>query len=332
MPSLEENRRPDIQTHHPWTKELTQLIGLCWRVKSTSRPEFSKVVDVLEVIGKKYNVSLQHISPDLEKTPRMPERIPKSPDMSPFPFLPEIPPCEYGFYSSFVVDSHTPLDNDEEYDRESETDSSYKIPHGDLLKRRKLSTISSGHEGDPESPSVGTCSSILTDGGDCTHIRTDSPPPLDETLANRKDERRYRMLLQHEFHPSCTFRLFKLICHRHLNYPTVTLPLWSPSNIEIGSVGYLRKPEGEFVTLFNAFDPPQTSNGMLRGMANLYGYGKVSQGDQRQDRRGRAQRSLDVIRSWLTSKLDPSVYPHCETERVSQFGVGTTSTDDIRSV
>jgi len=181
-------------------------------VKATSRPEFSKVVDVLEVIGKKYSVSLQHMSPDLEKTPRppMPEMIPKSPDMSPFPFLPEIPPCEHRFFSSFVVDSHTPLDDDGEYDQ-SETDSSYKIPHGDLLKRRKLSTISSGHEGDPESPSVGTCSSILTDGGDCTHIRADSPLLLDETLANRKDERRYRMLLQHEFHPSCTFRLLKLM-------------------------------------------------------------------------------------------------------------------------
>jgi hypothetical protein len=113
---------------------------------------------------------------------------------------------------------------------------------------------------------------------------------------------------------------------------TVTLPLWSPSTVAIGSVGYLRKPEGEFVTLFNAFDPPQSSNGELRGMANLYGYGNVSKGEQRQDKRGRAQRGLDVIRSWLVSKLDPSVYPPCEIERVSQFGIGTTSTDDIRSV
>ena len=99
----------------------------------------------------------------------------------------------------------------------------------------------------------------------------------------------------------------------------MTLPLWSPSSVAIGSVGYLRKPEGEFFTLFNAFDPPQTSNGVLRGMANLYGYGKVSQGTQRQDKRNRAQRSLDVLQSWLSSKLDPSVNFPYEAGRISTF-------------
>ena len=82
------------------------------------------------------------------------------------------------------------------------------------------------------------------------------------------------------------------------------LPLWSPSTVKIGSVGYLRKPEGGFVTLFNAFDPPTSSDGVLKGMANLYGYGQVSQGSYRQDKRNRAQRSLDVIQSWLSSKSD----------------------------
>jgi len=60
------------------------------------------------------------------------------------------------------------------------------------------------------------------------------------------------------------------------------------------------------VTLFNAFDPPETSDGILQGMATLHGYGKVSQGSSRQDKRNRAQRSFDVIQSWLTSKSDPN--------------------------
>lgn len=30
-----------------------------------------------------------------------------------------------------------------------------------------------------------------------------SPPPPDETAQILRNERRYRMLLQHEFHPSC---------------------------------------------------------------------------------------------------------------------------------
>lgn len=45
-------------------------------------------------------------------------------------------------------------------------------------------------------------------------------------------------------------------------------------------------------------------------MANLHGYGKISQGSQRQDRRSRAQRGLGVLQSWLSSKLDPYVCPH----------------------
>jgi hypothetical protein len=68
---------------------------------------------------------------------------------------------------------------------------------------------------------------------------------------------------------------------------TVTLPLWSPSVVKIGSVGYLRKPVGEFVTLFNASNPPQSSGGVPRDMANLSDYGKVTQGSQRQDKRDR---------------------------------------------
>jgi len=124
----------------------------------------------------------------------MAEMVQKSPDMCPLPFLPDVLPCKHKFYSSYVADSRTPPDNED----------------SGFLKRKKRSTIDSSHEGDPESPSVGTSSSVF-DSEDYAHIRVDSPPPLNETLTNRKDERRYRMLLQHEFHPSCTFHLLNLI-------------------------------------------------------------------------------------------------------------------------
>ena len=87
----------------------------------------------------------------------------------------------------------------------------------------------------------------------------------------------------------------------------VTLPLWSPSVIEIGAVGYLHKPEGEFLTLFNAFDPPKSSGGVLKGMANLHGYGDISEGNYQQDVRNRALRGLDVLQGWISSKLYPFV-------------------------
>jgi hypothetical protein len=72
----------------------------------------------------------------------------------------------------------------------------------------------------------------------------------------------------------------------------------------MGAVGYLSKPEGTFVTLFNAFDPSKTSEGVMKDTPSLYGYGKVSQGSQRQDKRNPAQKGLDVIQSWISSKRD----------------------------
>jgi len=90
---------------------------------------------------------------------------------------------------------------------------------------------------------------------------------------------------------------------RLCGYRTVVLPLWSPSVVAIGSVGYLRKPEGKFVTLFNAFNPAETSNGMLTHIPNIHGFGKVSQRIQQQDKRYRVQRGLDVLWGWLSSAL-----------------------------
>lgn len=265
---LRSHGRPDIPGDYPWKKDIAQIIKLCWSQQPASRPKFSRVVGALETIGGKYDITLQHISPDVEMTPRIP-LVPISPDMHPVLELPALP-------------------NFEGEDIQVPNPELYPIPNidSDPSQLRNRPSVGSKDEVVPESPSATTGSSILDE--EYFRIRMESPPPLDETLSNIKDERRYRMLLQHEFHPS------------------LTLPLWSPSIVDIGSVGYLNKPKGEFITLFNSFDPPETSNGVLKGMANLYGYGKISQGSYRQDKRNRAQRGLDVIHSWLSSKLDLS--------------------------
>jgi len=75
----------------------------------------------------------------------------------------------------------------------------------------------------------------------------------------------------------------------------VVLPLWSPCPIALGAVGYLSKSSGMFVTLLNSFDPSKSSDGVVRGMPSVYGYGRVTQGTQRQDKRNAAQRGLDAI-------------------------------------
>ena len=83
----------------------------------------------------------------------------------------------------------------------------------------------------------------------------------------------------------------------------MTLPLWTPTPVAIGAVGYHSKANyGEFVTLFNCFDPQKTSSGRTGDMPSIYGYGRISQGNQRQDKRNVAQRSMDIIQSWLRSR------------------------------
>jgi hypothetical protein len=109
----------------------------------------------------------------------------------------------------------------------------------------------------------------------------DSPPPADDRHAAIRNERRYRLLLTHEFHPS------------------LTLPLWTPSPVGLGAVGYLHKPSGMFVTLFSSFNPAGSSGGVI-DLPSLYGYGKVSRGDLRQDKRNVAQRGLDALSGLLT--------------------------------
>ncbi|KAJ7250504.1 hypothetical protein B0H12DRAFT_1120689 [Mycena haematopus] len=75
-------------------------------------------------------------------------------------------------------------------------------------------------------------------------------PPIDPSKA--ATEIRYRMSLSHAYH--------------HLS---VTLPLWTPSLVALGAVGYLEKPTGAFRTLFNCRDPASTSNARLSGVHRL---------------------------------------------------------------
>src|SRR5277367_5641845 len=81
------------------------------------------------------------------------------------------------------------------------------------------------------------------------------------------------------------------------------LPLWTPSPISLGAVGYFSRPSGAFMTLFNAFNPVRTSVGVVHSMPSVKGYGEVQMGSQRMERRSIAQKSLDVLSGLLTFKL-----------------------------
>ena len=176
--------------------------------KPASRPEFRLVVDALRTIGQKYNILVQDVSSDPEMTPRIP-RQPVSPDMHPYRELPPIPPSEHNLSFVCASDSDTPT-VEEEGHQEHGSESRQNIPPEDLPRWWNRQGTGSVHEGElSESPSVETGSSSLGSGldGDYTHIRVESPPLFGEKLVCIKDERRYRLLLQHEFHPSRKFFL-----------------------------------------------------------------------------------------------------------------------------
>jgi hypothetical protein len=50
------------------------------------------------------------------------------------------------------------------------------------------------------------------------------------------------------------------------------------------------------------FEPSKTSDNVLKGMPSVYGYGKVTMGSLRQDKRSVAQRGLDAIQRSLPFK------------------------------
>lgn len=79
---------------------------------------------------------------------------------------------------------------------------------------------------------------------------------------------------------------------------SVVLPLWTPTPVQLGAVGYHSRPRGEFITLFNSFRPSESPGGRARDISSLFGYGSVKQGVQYVDKRSLAQRAVDKLVGW----------------------------------
>jgi abelson tyrosine-protein kinase 1 len=67
------------------------------------------------------------------------------------------------------------------------------------------------------------------------------------------------------------------------------------------------------VTLFDAFDPVNSSGGVVGGMPSLHGYGNVTRGSHRQGGRNMAQKGLEFISGLLTLRKNdgPVSYVVC---------------------
>jgi abelson tyrosine-protein kinase 1 len=143
----------------------------------------------------------------------------------------------------------------------------------------------------------------------------ESPPPMDELIALRRDERRYRFLLNPPLYASR--KLFLFLCRILViltDLSLVKLPLWTPSAVRVGALGYHSKPTGEFITLFNAFEPPMDVRSKEDMIASLHAYGSIATSSVRKDTRSAGERAIEGIRSLIPfpRRLEGSTsYVHC---------------------
>ncbi|GJE89108.1 hypothetical protein PsYK624_052000 [Phanerochaete sordida] len=304
---LTQNLRPELPSLRPWSGPLADIIGKCWALKPSDRPSFSVLKAEVAALRKRFGWDGQEqLEPgeaeeeqdwldwidDIDK-----EKDHKSPRLTPRSRLPVLPPDVREAEESFSTGSYTTA-LDATPDRTA-TDppsrppslrTSMSAPQGGAHHPAPSKTEPAPHSepghAHPSAPPTITHSRAPTlppSSSDNDSIcladmigRT-TPEPADPHTVEARNERKYRMILQHEFHPS------------------LSLPLWSPSPVKVGAVGYHQKPEGAFVTLFDAFRPLETSGGRTRGMPSLAGYGNVHITSQRIEKRNTAQRALDTI-------------------------------------
>ncbi|TFK79567.1 hypothetical protein K466DRAFT_570161 [Polyporus arcularius HHB13444] len=270
---LRENMRPEPPLQRVWSQQLVEILHSCWHRDPKFRPSFKAVDERVQQLRARYGADLKD-SPLPRNSELEHMKTRKSPDMHPIP-LPLLPPDT----TASFVDVGSAPSTDVSFMTAAE---SYSQSHDHQSEHR--------NEPDPlDTRASSRASSSMRDShseyAEVEFPRHVSPPPPDQQAQMARDERRYRMLLQHEFHPS------------------LTLPLWTPSQVPVGAVGYHSKSQGgEFVTLFNSFEPAKSSNGRAKDIPSLYGYGRVDRGSQRQDKRNVAQRGMDIIQSWLSSR------------------------------
>ncbi|KAK2463882.1 hypothetical protein APHAL10511_004054 [Amanita phalloides] len=268
---LDEDRRPHLPELPPFSSTaLCELLQDCWSRDPMRRPTFTQIVHRLRLIRRNAGQN-----PDETQTPRRSEQLDiertsqHSPEMRPAP----LPNDAYSRSSEETRLHHASNPRI----RIEDTVANERVHHPDHVMY-----TSSAPSSRPSSlfshPSSSEESVLLTHH----HDGYESPLLHDDRIVDRKHEMRYRMLLNHDFHPS------------------LTLPLWQPTHVKLGAVGYLSKPDGRFVTLFNSFTPHKASEEDTKNIPSLHGYGKVEVGMQRQDKRNVAQRGIDMIAGLIT--------------------------------
>ncbi|KAF8805001.1 hypothetical protein BYT27DRAFT_7193708 [Phlegmacium glaucopus] len=277
---LKDDKRPLLPDNSRFnTDGLQDILRACWNTNPAQRPTFAKLVKDF----KQLRMNSGHEIVDSPRIPVIDELVEissPSPDMRPT-LLPAYLQNEEGNLPNDVLPDifqnlhQNPSSSDLPQQENTVSARGTMIPEPVIYTPVPSSRSSSIFIPlpQPEEP----IDVIDYDG-------YDSPPPVDEQIANIRNERRYRLLLIHDYHPS------------------LTLPLWDPSPVEVGAVGYLSKPRGHFVTLFNALRPGESKVAGIQSLPSIHGYGPTRAGTHRQDRRTVAQRGMDVMAGLLTFK------------------------------
>ncbi|TFK36539.1 hypothetical protein BDQ12DRAFT_755204 [Crucibulum laeve] len=304
---LKEDNRPPIPPRCS-SAQIQQLISVCWDEDPSARPAFPRIAIVLD---QAYSTIAKQ--QDEIRSPRIPEIDDSEYDRPRPRFLDLCPQLPEQPFSSQV---HTALECTE--DGPQIPSFSAELPCREETDTSEVIRMPEPVFYTPSLSSSWASSSIFSHSQweeDYMGFGVYDPVNISETKASdAKDERVYRLLVDRkDYHSS--------LC----------LPLWSPVPVKLGAVGYLSKPCGTFVTLFNAFKPHKSSRGLTGDMPSVAGYGIVYKGSQKQDKRNAARRGLDAVAGLLTFRNRGDIaisrrysFPLCSGRKAAYICVETT--------
>ncbi|KAF7965529.1 hypothetical protein HWV62_43062, partial [Athelia sp. TMB] len=276
---VSENKRPSLPHTRITSPALVALIDMCWARDPQHRPPFKKIALDLKQLRMTAGSHIETESPAPRHNELFPENEHASPDLAPIPL-----PGTTTVVKNFPLIGSPATDTTFETAMEGGpgTPSRAGSQASEEGTREPMPVIYTPSRASSMFESAASTSSASTVEIFPRHDGYDSPPPLDDRLKSMRDERRYRMLLQHEFHPS------------------LVLPLWTPSVVTLGDVGYLDKPSGQFIVLCNALAPQNTQRPGIARLPPMSTYGLLQHGEQRSEKRNVALRGLDALSGFLT--------------------------------
>ncbi|KAI0822902.1 hypothetical protein BC628DRAFT_1421313 [Trametes gibbosa] len=266
---VRDNLRPDVPQEWSWSSQFSETLHLCWDCDPKVRLPFEEIEKRLQVL--------------LDGSP-----------------------TDDSISDSVSSKSVSIIDDNPESDEDAHT---HRLPaeeHSSDYRRRGSSAVGS------TARSTRVRDQMTVDDADnaSSHGPTWSQTLIEPTQP-APEKRQYRTWLRHQFHTSrelpylrdtINLTSFSDVVPAFAFARAVTLPLWTPSHVSIGAVGYHESTNGTFISLFNSFDPIGSSGGRTQDIAPMESYGETILRSQQQGGRNVVQRMADVFwRSCLSS-------------------------------